>query len=71
MLYTSQKVEVYTLIIYVIHGKCANTMLSHHLRLKVQCNFTYVIKGFENFDCNYFLVTNYSCKLVFFTSVTH
>ncbi len=51
--------EVYTLIVYFIHGKCAHITLSHHLRLKVQCDFTYAIKGFFSckVDCNYFLIT--------------
>jgi hypothetical protein len=46
MLYTSQKMEVSTLIIYFIHWKCVDITRSHHLRLKVQCNFPYATKGF-------------------------
>jgi hypothetical protein len=70
MLYTSQRMEVYMLIVYFIHRKCVNITLSHHLQLKLQCNFTYTIKGFFSckIDCNFFLVTNCSHKLTFFYS---
>ncbi len=66
---TFQRMEVYMLTIYFIHGKCVEIMWSHHLWLKVQCNFTYATNGCFNckVDYNYFLVTNYRrCKLVFF-----
>jgi hypothetical protein len=59
---------VYTLIIYLIHVKCANITLSHHLRVKGQWDFTYAIKEFFSYkvDCNYFLITNCNRKLTFF-----
>ncbi len=49
--------EMYTLTIYHIYGKCVNIMLSHHLQLKVQCDFIYATKGFFSYkvDCNYVL----------------
>jgi hypothetical protein len=57
MLYSCQKMEMYTLTIYHIYGKCVNIMLSHHLQLKVQCDFIYATKGFFSYkvDCNYVL----------------
>jgi len=60
MLYTNQDMEVYTLTIYFIHGKCADIMLSHHLQQKVQCYLAYATQGFFSckVDCNCFLVTN-------------
>jgi hypothetical protein len=68
MLYTNQRMEMYMLSIYFIHGKCVNITLNHHLQLKVQCDFIYATKGFfsNKVDCNWFLVTNCSHKLVFF-----
>jgi hypothetical protein len=67
MLYSNQRMEAYMLTIYFIHRKCANIMLSHHLQLKVQCDFTYATKGFFSckVDCKLFLVTNWHS----FTSV--
>jgi hypothetical protein len=67
MLYASQKMEMFTFITYFIHGKCVDITVSHHLQLKVQCNFTYAIKGFFSceIDCNYFEITNCNCKLTF------
>ncbi len=49
--------EMYTLTVYLIYGKRVNIILSHHLQLKVQCDFTHAIKGFVSYkvDCNYFL----------------
>ncbi len=62
--------EVYTLTIYFIHGKCASIMLSHHLQLKVLCDFTYATNGIFNYklDCNCLLVINCTHKLTFFIS---
>jgi hypothetical protein len=40
-----QRMEVYMLTIYFIHGKCVEIMLSYHLQLKVQCNSIYATKG--------------------------
>ncbi len=63
----NQHIKPYMLTIYIIHVKCANIMVNHHLQLNVECNFTYVINGFlvTSVDCNLFIVTNYSCKLTF------
>jgi hypothetical protein len=64
----NQHIKLYMLTIYIIHVKCANIMVNHHLQLNVECNFTYVINGFlvASVDCNLFVVTNYSRKLIFF-----
>ncbi len=53
MLYNSQKMEMYTFTIYLIHGKCVNIMLSHDLQLKVQCDFTYATKGFFSYKIDF------------------
>jgi hypothetical protein len=68
MLYVSQSMEVYTLIIYFIYEKRVNITLNYHLQLKVQCNFIYATKGFFCYkvDCNCFLITNHNRKLAFF-----
>jgi hypothetical protein len=51
---------MYMFTIYFIQGKCVDITLSHHLRLKVQCDFTYATKGFFSckVDCNFFLIIN-------------
>jgi hypothetical protein len=36
----------YVLKSMAIHGKYANIMLSHHLQLKVQCNFLIQFRDF-------------------------
>jgi hypothetical protein len=41
-----KRMEMFTLIIYFIHGKYVDIMLSHHLWLNIQCDFTYATKGF-------------------------
>ncbi len=54
--YTSgQRMNMYMLIIYIIHGSLSDIMLSHDLRLNVGCNFTYAI---VNVDYNCFIVAN-------------
>jgi hypothetical protein len=63
MLYLDQRMEVYMLVVYFIHGKCVDITLSHQLQPKVQCNFIYATKGFFNckVDCDFF-----NHKLMFF-----
>jgi hypothetical protein len=53
------------LTIYIIHVKCDDIMLSHHLQLDVACNFIYVTNGIliVHVSCNLILVANYSHKL--------
>jgi len=63
-----QKMNMYMLIVYIIHGPFGDVMLNHDLWLDVRCNFTYAIKGILviNVDFNRLIVTNWSCKLKFF-----
>jgi hypothetical protein len=35
-----QHMNLYILIIYIIHMKCVNIIMNHHLQLDVGCNFT-------------------------------
>ncbi len=60
--------EVYTLTIYFIHEKCVDITMSYHLLLKVQCDFIYAIMKLFSWKlfCNYFLITNWNCKLTIF-----
>jgi hypothetical protein len=39
-----QRMNMYMLTIYTIHGSFDDIMLSYDLRLDVGCNFTYAIK---------------------------
>jgi len=36
-----QRMNMYMLIVYIIHGPFGDIMLSHDLWLNVRCNFTY------------------------------
>jgi hypothetical protein len=56
------------LTIYIIHGECDDIMLSHHLQLDVECNFSYVTNNIfvVHVGSNLFLVTNYNHKLKLF-----
>jgi hypothetical protein len=51
-----QQMKVYMLIVYIIHMKCDDIMLSHHLQLDVACNFTYATNGIlvVHVGCNLF-----------------
>jgi len=64
-----ERMNVYTLIIYIMHGPFGDIMLSHDLWLDVGCDFTYAIKVFliVNVGCNCFIVTNwhFSFNVVF------
>jgi len=63
-----QKMNIYTLTIYIIHGPFDYVTLSYDLWLDVGCNFTYATKAIlvVNVGYNYFIVTNWSHKLTFF-----
>jgi hypothetical protein len=63
-----QKMNMYMLIVYIIHGPFGDVMLSHDLWFDVGCNFTYAIKIILviNVNCNCLIVTNWNCKLTFF-----
>jgi hypothetical protein len=41
----NQWMRAYALNIYVIHVKCVNIMVNHHLQLDIEHDFTYI--------CNY------------------
>ncbi len=47
MLYVSQRMGVYMFMVYFIYRKCVDIILSHHLQLKVQCDFTYALKALK------------------------
>jgi len=63
-----QRMNIYTLTVYIIHGPFGDVILNHGLWLNVECNFTYAIKVIlvVNVGCNYFIVANSSFKLTFF-----
>jgi hypothetical protein len=42
----SQWMRVYILIVYIIHVKCDDIMLNHHLLLDFTCDFSYATNGF-------------------------
>jgi len=56
-----QRMNMYMLTIYIIHGPFGDIMLSHDLWLKVVCDFTYAIKLnlVVNVSCNCFIITNW------------
>jgi hypothetical protein len=63
-----QSMNMYVLTRYNIHGPFGDIMLSNDLRLDVGYDFIYATKAIlvVNVGCNYFIVTNWSCKLTFF-----
>jgi hypothetical protein len=54
----SQKLNMYMLIVYIIHSAFGDVMLNHNLQLNVRCNFNYVIKA------NLVVNINYKCFIV-------
>jgi len=50
-----QRMNMYTLIVYIIHGPFGDVMLSHDLQLNVGCEFTYATKTIlvVNVSCNF------------------
>jgi len=63
-----QMMNIYTLTIYIIHGPFCDIMLNHDFWPDVGCDFIYVINVIlvVNVGCNYFIATNWNCKLKFF-----
>jgi hypothetical protein len=63
-----QRVNMYMLTIYIIHGPFDDVMLNHDLWLDVGWNFTYATKTIlvVNVGCNCFIILNWSRKLTFF-----
>jgi len=63
-----QRMNMYMLIVYIIHGPFGDIMLSHDFQLNVRCNFhlcNYVILV-VNVGCNYFIIANWSDNLTIF-----
>jgi hypothetical protein len=60
--------KVYMLTVYIIHVECDDNMLSHHLWLDVECNFTYATNRIlvVHVGYNLFLIVNYNYKLRLF-----
>jgi hypothetical protein len=60
--------KVYMSTIYIIHVKCDDIMLNHHLRLDVTYDFVYGTNGIliVHVGYNLFLIANYNCKLRLF-----
>jgi hypothetical protein len=63
-----QRMNMYMLIVYIIHGPFGDVMLSYGLWLDVGCNFIYATKAILviNVDCNCLIVTNWNWKLTCF-----
>jgi hypothetical protein len=63
-----QRMNMYTLTIYIIDAPFVNIMLSHDLQPNIRCNFTYATKTIlvVNVHCNCFIDTNWSHKLTLF-----
>ncbi len=52
---SGQRMNMYTLTVYIIHGPFANIMLSHDLQPNIGCNFTYATQTIlvVNVHCNF------------------
>jgi hypothetical protein len=55
-----QHMNLYMLIIYITHMKCAYIIMNHHLQLDVECNFINFTNAFIVTNVNYDI---YSKKL--------
>jgi len=66
-----QRMNMYMLTIYIIHGSFGDVMLAHDLQLDIGCNFIYATKAILviNVGCNYFIVTNQSLQIDIFLLV--
>jgi hypothetical protein len=55
-----QRMNMYKLTIYIIHGPFDDVMMNHDLWLNVKCNFIYATKAILiiNVDYNYFIIIN-------------
>jgi hypothetical protein len=56
-----QRLNMYMLTVFIIHGPFSDVMLNHNLQLDVRCDFIYATKRtlVGNVSCNYFMVTNW------------
>ncbi len=56
-----QRLNMYMLTVFIIHGPFSDVMLNHNLLLDVRCDFIYATKRtlVGNVGCNYFMVTNW------------
>jgi hypothetical protein len=63
-----QRMNMYTLIVYIIHGSFGDVMLNHNLWLDVECDFTYAIKSILviNVGCKCLIFANWNRKMTFF-----
>jgi hypothetical protein len=63
-----QRINMYTLTVYIIHGPFGDIMPSQDLQPNIGCNFTYATKTIlvVNVHCDCFIDTNWSHKLTFF-----
>ncbi len=66
--YMNGQMNMYTLIVYIIHGPFGDVALNHDLWLDVECDFTYAIKSILviNVGCKWLIVANWNCKMTFF-----
>jgi hypothetical protein len=55
-----QRMNMYMLTVYIIHGSFGDIMLRHDLQLDVGYDFLYATKAILviNVGCNYFIITN-------------
>ncbi len=62
-----QRVNMYTLIVYIIYGWFGDVMMSYDLQLNVGCDFIYATKAIlvVNVGCKCFIVINWNHKLTF------
>jgi hypothetical protein len=64
-----QQMKLCMLSVNIIHVKCVNITMNHHLQLDVGCDLVYATNEFllTCVDYNLFIVTNYNYKLTFFS----
>ncbi len=62
-----QRVNMYTLIVYITYGQFGDVMISYDLQLNVGCDFIYATKAIlvVNVGCKCFIVINWNHKLSF------
>jgi hypothetical protein len=63
-----QRMNMYMLIVHIIHGPFGDIMLTHDLQLNIGYNFIYVTKAILviNVACKYFILTNRSLQIDIF-----
>jgi hypothetical protein len=64
----NQKMNIYTLIAYIIHSPFGDTMLLHDLWLDIEYNLMYATNVIlvVKVSCNCFITTNWNHKLLLF-----